>query len=438
MTNDLAMDNLSSLFEALSQQRFTGKLDVQAASTTWTLYFCLGRLVWAAGGGGHRIRRWYRLLNQHCPQVRPRNIRLHEIDESQSWKYQALIFLVKQQTIASEQAVAIIKSTIAEVLFDILQQEEKVGLIFACNLSDEQTVLDTSLIPINPVQALQEAQQAWEAWREVGLASLSPNVAPVLKQPEELEKLAAPRVYQTLIKLIDGKRTLRDMALQVKQDVLMLTRSLMPYIRKQVIGLANIPDLPKPELSPKAPARSNQEAAGAIAPATEEQETKQTEQTPLFAGSKPQTPSPITPPKVIRPLIAHVEDSLQERQIMEEILTQAKYGCVSIEDSMLALPLLLQYKPELIFLDLVMPVANGYEICAQIRRVSIFKDTPVIILTGNDGIVDRVRAKMVGATDFLAKPIVEQKVLAVVEKYVNSSSLPDTKTISDLRLQTSN
>ena len=437
MTNDLAMDNLSSLFEALSQQRFTGKLDIQAASTTWTLYFCLGRLVWAAGGT-HRIRRWYRLLNQHCPQVRLKSIRLQEIDKSQSWKYQALTLLVRQQTIASEQAVAAIKSTIAEVLFDILQQEEKVGLIFACNLSDEQTVLDTSLIPINPVQALQEAEQVWEAWREAGLAALSPNVAPVIKQPEELEKLAAPRVYQTLVKLIDGKRTLRDMAVQVKQDVLMLTRSLMPYIRKQAIGLTNIPDLPQPNLSPKASTDSKKEAAVAIAPTTEEQGTKQTEQTPLSTASTPETPSPITPPKLIRPLVAHVEDSLQERQIMEEILTQAKYGCVGIEDSMLALPLLLQHKPDVIFLDLVMPVANGYEICAQIRRVSIFKDTPVIILTGNDGIVDRVRAKMVGATDFLAKPIVDQKVLAVLEKYVNSSSLPDTKSISDLRLQTSN
>lgn len=437
MTNDLAMDNLSSLFEALSQQRFTGKLDIQAVSTTWTLYFCLGRLVWAAGGT-HRIRRWYRLLHQHCPQIRPKSIHLNEIDASQSWKYQALTLLVKQQTISSEQAVAVIKSTIAEVLFDILQQEEKVGLIFACNLSDEQTVLDTSLIPINPVQALQEAEQVWEAWREAGLGTLSPNVAPVLKQPEELEKLASPRVYQTLVKLIDGKRTLRDMALQVKQDVLVLTRSLMPYIRKQAIKLTNIPDLPQPNLSPKASTDSKKDAAGAIAPATEEQGTKEPEQTLLFADSKPETPSPSTPPKVIRPLIAHVEDSLQERQIMEEILTQAKYGCVGIEDSMLALPLLLQHKPDVIFLDLVMPVANGYEICAQIRRVSIFKDTPVIILTGNDGIVDRVRAKMVGATDFLAKPIVEQKVLAVVEKYVNSSSVPDTQSISDLRLQTSN
>jgi CheY-like chemotaxis protein len=94
-----------------------------------------------------------------------------------------------------------------------------------------------------------------------------------------------------------------------------------------------------------------------------------------------------------------------------------------------ALPILLEHKPDLIFLDLVMPIANGYEICAQIRRVSAFKDTPVIILTSNDGIVDRVRAKMVGSSGFLAKPIEPDKVLATLQRY-----LP--KPVQSQRLQT--
>ena len=99
---------------------------------------------------------------------------------------------------------------------------------------------------------------------------------------------------------------------------------------------------------------------------------------------------------------------------------------------MQALPLLLQHKPDAIFLDLVMPVANGYEICAQIRRISLFKNTPVIILTGNDGIVDRVRAKIVGATDFLPKPILAQKVLAALLKHLNHSSpVPQSQPASD-------
>ncbi|NEN96054.1 MAG: response regulator, partial [Moorea sp. SIO3I7] len=62
-----------------------------------------------------------------------------------------------------------------------------------------------------------------------------------------------------------------------------------------------------------------------------------------------------------------------------------------------------------------------YEVCAQIRRVSVFQDTPVIMVTSNDGIVDRVRAKMVGSTDFLAKPITRSKVLTILQRHLGVS-----------------
>ncbi|NJM57779.1 MAG: response regulator, partial [Synechococcales cyanobacterium RU_4_20] len=75
------------------------------------------------------------------------------------------------------------------------------------------------------------------------------------------------------------------------------------------------------------------------------------------------------------------------------------------------------------FLDLVMPVASGYELCKQIRRVSAFKDIPIVILTGNDGVIDRVRAKMVGATDFVGKPVKADKIIPLLDKYLNGVNL---------------
>ena len=101
---------------------------------------------------------------------------------------------------------------------------------------------------------------------------------------------------------------------------------------------------------------------------------------------------------------------------MEQIPTNAGYRFVGIQDSIHALPVLIEQKPSVIFLDLVMPIANGYEVCAQIRRISQFKKTPIVILTSNDGIIDRVRAKMVGSSGFLAKPVDAGKVLAIVQK----------------------
>jgi chemotaxis family two-component system response regulator PixG len=364
-------------------------------------------------------------LSQYLNQVTADDIRLREGDVTPYWEYLVLIVLVKRQKISGEQAVAVIKSAVSEVLFDILQQEEKAPLAFAI---DQQEVLDASLTLINPEKALRETQQMWENWTKAGLTNISPNLAPVIKQAEELKQLASPKVYETLMKVVNGKRTLRDLAVFIKQDLLTVTRSLIPYIRKKVIGLTEISDLPKPNLTMILPLPPTAKVETVISPNSPGQTAIQTTSPPRTAPPKtapPKTAPPIPttkPPSNTRPLIAYVEDSLLDCQIMEGIVSKAGYSFLSIKDSMQALPMLLQYKPDLVFLDLVMPVANGYEICAQIRRISSFKNIPVIILTGNDGIVDRVRAKLVGASDFLSKPVGEQKVLAALRKNLDLSS----------------
>ncbi len=112
--------------------------------------------------------------------------------------------------------------------------------------------------------------------------------------------------------------------------------------------------------------------------------------------------------------------------MLEQIMIPNGFRFIKIQDAVQALPILIEHKPDLIFLDLVMPVASGYEICAQLRRISLFANTPVIILTGSDGLLDRVRAKVVGSTDFITKPVAVDKVMAVVRKYVQAPSTPSS------------
>ena len=72
----------------------------------------------------------------------------------------------------------------------------------------------------------------------------------------------------------------------------------------------------------------------------------------------------------------------------------------------------------MIFLDIGMPIVNGYEICTQVRRVEKLKHIPIVFLTGNDGIIDRVRAKVSGANDFISKPIEIEKIINTINKYI--------------------
>jgi len=337
----------------------------------------MGRLVWTTGGV-HQFRQWRRCMSHFCPQVDLNGIPLQQVGDAEFWEYLIVQALTKQGRVTREQAVAIIQNTLTEVLFDILQALELEQLTHTII---SQNGLDSPLAVINPEQILLETQQVFKVWCDAGLAHQSPNLAPVVKQPDELRQQMPPQIYQKIAASINGNLTLRELATQMRLDVLVLTRSLMPFVYKGWIGLVEVKDLSNPAFPPKA------------------------------------TSQPIAQPS--GPVVLCVDDSVEICRRLGEILTQAGYRFVSVQESVKALPTLLENKPNLIFLDVVMPVANGYEICAQVRKMSAFKQTPVVILTGNDGIIDRVRAKAVGASDFLAKPIKADQVLAVVQKHLN-------------------
>ncbi|MEO0647045.1 MAG: response regulator [Cyanobacteria bacterium J06650_10] len=122
------------------------------------------------------------------------------------------------------------------------------------------------------------------------------------------------------------------------------------------------------------------------------------------------------------PKIVYVDDSPADSRTMAAIVEKMGYQYFNVPDPLQALPMLIEVKPKLIFLDLVMPIANGYEVCSQIRRITTFKKIPIIIVTSNDGIADRVRAKIVGASGFMGKPIKEKKVQKVFKKYLSHVS----------------
>lgn len=375
----LSASQLTTQFQTAAKSHFSGKLDFSAADgRQWSLYFRLGRLIWTASSE-HRFRRWHRLLKQFCPTIQPRSLRLREKDFPFYWEYLVLSVLFKRQHIRREQAIALIQAVACEVLFDLLHAGEQVtesGCVYS-----KQEEFSDPIAPFNAEQILLQVQQELNGWYKAGLVHYSPNAVPVIKRPDELKRCVSAKTYQTLTTLINGNATLRDLARATGQELLNLTRVLAPHFQRDLIGLNQIPDLPGP------------------------------------GNTGSPEPSGVTPdPKA--PLIVCIDDSPTVCQVMEGIIQSAGYRYFSIEDSVHALPLLLEKKPSLIFLDLVMPIASGYEICAQIRRISVFKTIPIVILTGKDGIIDRVRAKVAGASDFVAKPVDAAKVLEIVRQHV--------------------
>jgi CheY-like chemotaxis protein len=390
--NTNSLNELEQAVQVFIQTQFTGCLSITVRgrkSFQGNLFFNSGRL-FGGDSSFHPVRRWYRQVTQNCSQLSAPLV-LRQISKSQHWTHTSLIELITQGRITNKQLSAIMEGNLTEILFDINQAAGKVNaeMQLTCNpLSPDLLLPAAAFVPIRPIY--EQVQQLWQDWQAAELTEWSPNLAFVVWDPDELQKQTSFTAFHNLTLLADGDRTLRDIAIQLKQPLIPLTRSLIPYIQRGIIGLTQVPDWSSDRLS--SPNRSSPPPAAA----------------PAFRRST-------------QPLITYIEDSGFDSIAMSEIVTQAGYRYINVRNPIEALPALLEQKPSLIFLDLLMPVTNGYEVCAQIRRVSALKDTPIIIVTSKDGIVDRVRAKLAGSSGFIAKPIDRDKVLNVLGNYLTNS-----------------
>jgi len=120
------------------------------------------------------------------------------------------------------------------LLFDLAQQAN-----FASVSSDRnaEVILEAPMSFTNADMSLKLMQETWKNWSEAGLASFSPDLAPILRRPEQLQEQVSQSVYKNFVTLINGKYTLRDLGVKMKQNVLPVARSLLPYILKGLIEL---------------------------------------------------------------------------------------------------------------------------------------------------------------------------------------------------------
>jgi twitching motility two-component system response regulator PilG len=115
-----------------------------------------------------------------------------------------------------------------------------------------------------------------------------------------------------------------------------------------------------------------------------------------------------------------VDDSNTIRRSAEIFLTQAGCEVVLATDGFDALVKVAQEEPDMIFVDVVMPRLNGYQICALLKR-SKHKDIPVAMLSSLDGLQDRVKGKEAGSSGYLTKPFTKDNLLKVVEDWAGNA-----------------
>jgi chemotaxis family two-component system response regulator PixG len=116
--------------------------------------------------------------------------------------------------------------------------------------------------------------------------------------------------------------------------------------------------------------------------------------------------------------IACIDDSPTFLNSIKHFLDESTFSVVMINDPVKALMQILRSKPDLILLDIEMPNLDGYELCSLLRRHSAFKNTPIVMVTGRTGFIDRAKAKMVRASGYLTKPFSQSDLLKAVFKHI--------------------
>ena len=115
-----------------------------------------------------------------------------------------------------------------------------------------------------------------------------------------------------------------------------------------------------------------------------------------------------------------IDDSNTIRRSAEIFLKQSGCEVVLAEDGFDALAKIADHKPDLIFVDIMMPRLDGYQTCAIIKKNPKLTATPVIMLSSKDGLFDRARGRMAGSDEYLTKPFTKDSLLKTVAHYTTA------------------
>ena len=113
-----------------------------------------------------------------------------------------------------------------------------------------------------------------------------------------------------------------------------------------------------------------------------------------------------------------IDDSQTIRRTAETLLAREGYAVITASDGYEALGKIVDHSPDLIFIDIMMPRLDGYQVCALIKGNPKFSATPVVMLSSKDGVFDRARGRIVGSDQYLTKPFTKDEILKAVKSYV--------------------
>ncbi len=420
------------------------------------MYFRRGKIVFASHSVDpfERLQRHLnRLGHKKMPGLDEARARINVWDKAQQQDYLLIEQWVSEKLLKSSEMAKLIEGLVLEVISSLLLVNEGYYKL------DDSKILPASFI-IERSSILSECQVRLNAWQALGPQINSPYQRPCLSEQAKTY-IDLP---QELAKSLKGFSSFYHLGVLCDQDELELAQTLHPYIEAGDIRLYNpIPPFNKLTYtfveSRKLPLFSkdtSSEKNGLVKSALTSTRANLTSEnftqkiaipiiSPLERVTKNvEIPEPtLTTPLSVVPnhltveadramshhsfrshkksqqyTIACVDDSPTVLATIRKYLDDEALSVELISNPVSALMKIIRLKPKLILLDVTMASIDGYELCRLVRNHSHFRDTPIIMVTGNTGIVDRVKARLVGASGYLAKPFDQTDLLKIVFKHL--------------------
>jgi twitching motility two-component system response regulator PilH len=119
-----------------------------------------------------------------------------------------------------------------------------------------------------------------------------------------------------------------------------------------------------------------------------------------------------------------VDDSTTIVTVLKRMLQQSGYLTLEAGDAEKGVEIALAERPDIIFLDIVLPGMNGFAALRLLRREASTKDIPIIMMSGNEQATEQFYAQRIGADDFMKKPFSRAEVFVRIERLLDASMVP--------------
>ncbi len=404
--------NPMKLLEQLASSQAKGCLRVTSNDVVWLLYFYEGKLFYA----NHSLEPIER-LEQHLRRVTQNQLsnqvyadlreQLKDASGEATYpspEYQSIRWLISHEHITEQMAGNLVKSMTKEVLQSYL----------LVTIGTSKMIAREASFPIwwsgNFLFITKECQSELQSWQSLQPAIKSPYQRPYLLDTEH--SLLNPDMKIKLSKILIGF-SFRQLSLLLKQEELTVANNLHRLINNGIVGLRP-PQAPFDRLHQLYLSDEDRNRF-------DDKEQSVTETLAAVASPDPTSPG-TTELNQATYKIACVDDSPTILREINRFLDSDSFKVFPIVDSGTALMKIIRINPDIILLDVGMPTIDGYKLCSMLRKHPAFKKTPIVMVTGNTGIIDRAKAKMAGSTDYMTKPFTQSGLIEMVSKHLMAES----------------